>query len=306
MYFGGVGWVRFEPTPQARTGRGVPGYTTQQVPQAAPSGSASSAPSAAPTVDPVDRAAEQQASEDAAGGGSSTVARRPARRRWACCCSSVHCSPPARSGRWCAGAGGAQPTMRGRGWRPGGGRSRTPRATSGIGWDDQVTLRTTAGALEQGFGDPADRRGGQPPGHRTARRSTRRRPPHCTGWSACSSGPASPAHCRLTRRRPSRWTPTSRPAWRHARRSGTAAGAAGALAAPLAQPVVAGPPTEVDAHGAAARRTRRRPGGLSGRDREPTREGTLSVGPRAAVGSEAVLVAALAPALLEALHHRAT
>ena len=39
MYFGGVGWVRFEPTPAHRAG-GVPAYTTQQVPVGNPTGGA--------------------------------------------------------------------------------------------------------------------------------------------------------------------------------------------------------------------------------------------------------------------------
>ncbi len=55
MYFGGIGWVRFEPTPQ-RAGS-VPAYTTQRVPQAAPS-SSSSAPAAAPSLNRIDRQAE--------------------------------------------------------------------------------------------------------------------------------------------------------------------------------------------------------------------------------------------------------
>jgi transglutaminase-like putative cysteine protease len=55
MYFGGIGWVRFEPTPQ-RAGS-VPAYTTQRVPQAQPSAS-SSAPTAAPTLNRIDRAAD--------------------------------------------------------------------------------------------------------------------------------------------------------------------------------------------------------------------------------------------------------
>ena len=52
MYFGGVGWVRFEPTPQ-RAGS-VPAYTTQRVPQAQPTAS-SSASAAAPSLNRIDR-----------------------------------------------------------------------------------------------------------------------------------------------------------------------------------------------------------------------------------------------------------
>jgi transglutaminase-like putative cysteine protease len=43
MYFGGVGWVRFEPTPQDRSGS-VPSYTDQQLPQTLPA-----VPSSGPT-----------------------------------------------------------------------------------------------------------------------------------------------------------------------------------------------------------------------------------------------------------------
>ncbi|NUR06937.1 MAG: transglutaminase domain-containing protein [Nocardioidaceae bacterium] len=53
MYFGGIGWVRFEPTPQSRA-TDVPSYTTQQVPQAQPSQS-TSAPAAAPSLNRIDR-----------------------------------------------------------------------------------------------------------------------------------------------------------------------------------------------------------------------------------------------------------
>ena len=168
MYFGGVGWVRFEPTPQDRTGRGVPGYTTQQVPQAAPSGSASSAPSAAPTVDPVDRAAEQQASEDAAGGDSSTVRDVLLGGLGVVLLVGALLTPRGlrslvRRRRWSAAHDA-------RSWVEAGWREIADTARDlGIGWDDQLTLRTTAGALEQGFGDPEDREAG------TAR------PPHGPG-----------------------------------------------------------------------------------------------------------------------------
>ena len=56
MYFDGVGWVRFEPTPPVRTGGAVPAYTTQRLPDLEPSASVS-APSAAPSQNRIDRAA---------------------------------------------------------------------------------------------------------------------------------------------------------------------------------------------------------------------------------------------------------
>ncbi len=48
MYFDGVGWVRFEPTPQTRTGA-VPAYTRTELPQATRSSSAG-APAAVPSA----------------------------------------------------------------------------------------------------------------------------------------------------------------------------------------------------------------------------------------------------------------
>ncbi len=61
MYFGGVGWVRFEPTPPGRAGD-VPGYTTQQIAQA-PAPTASSAPSAAASANRPDRSSADQAAQ---------------------------------------------------------------------------------------------------------------------------------------------------------------------------------------------------------------------------------------------------
>jgi transglutaminase-like putative cysteine protease len=154
MYFGGVGWIRFEPTPQARTGGVVPGYTTQQVPQAAPSDTASSVPSAAPTVNPVDRSAEQQATEEAAGAGSS------AGRTVLLCVLGVLLlgatllAPRAlrslvRRRRWSAADDA-------RSWVEAGWQEIADTARDlGIGWDGQVTLRRTAAVLEDSFGDSA-------------------------------------------------------------------------------------------------------------------------------------------------------
>jgi transglutaminase-like putative cysteine protease len=68
MYFGGVGWVRFEPTPQGRA-TSVPSYTTQQIPQANPSQS-SSAPAAAPSLNRIDRTLDAAAKQDKNGAGS--------------------------------------------------------------------------------------------------------------------------------------------------------------------------------------------------------------------------------------------
>lgn len=168
MYFGGVGWIRFEPTPQARTGRGVPGYTTQQVPEAAPSDSVSSAPSVAPNVPPADRTSDAAGSEGAAGGGSSTLRNVLLGGLGVLLLVAALLAPRAlrslvRRRRW----GAADDA---RSWVEAGWQEIADTARDlGIPWDDQLTLRTTAGALEQRFGDPADPEAGSA------------RPPHGPG-----------------------------------------------------------------------------------------------------------------------------
>jgi transglutaminase-like putative cysteine protease len=164
MYFGGVGWVRFEPTPQGRAGD-VPAYTTQQVPQA-PATSSSSAPSAAPSVNRVDKSTNAAAAAANQGGGGSPgpgelaawiglplllvlLALAPRglrvlvrRRRWAAA------DDPAG---WVEAA-----------WL----ELRDTAVDLGVAWDDHVTLRTSATALEGSFGSPGEpddalSRGGQ-------------------------------------------------------------------------------------------------------------------------------------------------
>ena len=154
MFFAGVGWVRFEPTPQDRTG-GVPGYTTQQLAQAqAPT--TSSAPSAAASAS----RGEGLNSADTAGkdaderstfagltllgwvGGTGLVVvlllapralrRLVSRRRWA-----GASSPRAETeAAWA--------------------EIRDTATDLGTAWDDGLTLRTAALRLEAGFGNPAD------------------------------------------------------------------------------------------------------------------------------------------------------
>lgn len=155
MYFGGIGWVRFEPTPAAQTGSSVPSYTTQQIPEAdAPTTSA--APSAAASANRIERSAEQDAAAEAGGdsgtgGGLSSVAwvlgsllaaallaaprglrAMVRRRRW-----SVAATP----------AGWAEAA-----WAEIGDTARDLAVTV----DERATIRGVARRLESAFGDPAD------------------------------------------------------------------------------------------------------------------------------------------------------
>jgi transglutaminase-like putative cysteine protease len=155
MYFGGVGWVRFEPTPESHTGQLLPAYTTQSVPQAAPLAS-SSAPTSAPSADSVNRPADQQTSDTGGGTGSSgpnpvalallvllvvaallllapralrAVVRR---RRW---------TVPERPEAWVEA-----------GWR----EIRDTSVDLAIGWDDHVSVRRMGAVLGDCLARPGD------------------------------------------------------------------------------------------------------------------------------------------------------
>ncbi len=154
MYFGGVGWVRFEPTPQGRTGA-VPGYTTQSLPTVAPS-SSSSAPSAAPSVNRVDKTTDGATPTTPGGSGPTLghplvlgglglllgllalaltprVLRARVRRR--------RRTDEGTATDWVEAA-----------WR----ELRDSAVDLGLAWDDHVTLRTAATRLEGAFGDPGE------------------------------------------------------------------------------------------------------------------------------------------------------
>jgi transglutaminase-like putative cysteine protease len=150
MYFGGVGWVRFEPTPQTRA-VGVPPYTTQQVPR--PDASAStSARAPAPSLNRIDRSTGPSAGAKSNDTGSTVanplvlgllvtllllallavlprLARALVRRR-----------------RWSAAT--TPPAIVEAGWR----ELRDTAVDLGIAWDDRVSLRATAGQLVRSFG----------------------------------------------------------------------------------------------------------------------------------------------------------
>jgi transglutaminase-like putative cysteine protease len=154
MYFQGVGWVRFEPTPQARTGTELPSYTVQQLPSAGPSASAS-APSSLPSqLNRLDRATESPnaaASGSGAGGlgtgpllvgffgmlvllGLLAVPRLV--RDWT------------RRRRW--SAAGSPAALAEAAWA----ELRDTALDLGVAWDDRVTLRTRARDLVRAFGRP--------------------------------------------------------------------------------------------------------------------------------------------------------
>jgi transglutaminase-like putative cysteine protease len=154
MYFGGVGWVRFEPTPQTRTGA-VPIYTTEQVPQAGPS-QASSAPAAAPTLNRIDRTPTGAAAQNSNQAGSLLrsaafqvslgvvvllvlllLAPRAARaavrrRRWAMVTDTASLVEAA--------------------W----GEVRDTALDLRLPWDDRLTVRTSAHELLRSFGQPGE------------------------------------------------------------------------------------------------------------------------------------------------------
>jgi transglutaminase-like putative cysteine protease len=156
MYFGGVGWVRFEPTPSSRTGD-VPSYTQRLLPQTS-SATDSDSPSAAPSNNRLDKTqdgatAASNNSSGSSGGGASAVgwvllsfillavvlvAPRTARtvvrrRRWA----------GARDARGAVEAG----------WR----ELRDSAIDLGIAWNHRVTLRNAEAALIASFACPPDR-----------------------------------------------------------------------------------------------------------------------------------------------------
>lgn len=152
MYFGGIGWVRFEPTPQGRAAE-VPDYTSQQI--AAPvAPTASSAPSSAAAANRLDKATDAQAAGEEKGNsagmdlvvvsawvgallaaalllvGPRLLRERVSRRRWA-----LASTPAERvEAAW--------------------DEIRDTAADLALTWDDRVTLRSAAARLESSFGHP--------------------------------------------------------------------------------------------------------------------------------------------------------
>ncbi len=166
MYFGGVGWVRFEPTPQDRTG-GVPGYTTQEVPSAAPSGS-SSAAAALPPVDRVDKTTDLLAptTPQATGPAQSPLVRTALVILLAgLLLALVPRTLRARVRRRRTGGAGPSEWVEAA-WS----EIRDTAVDLRLVWDDRLTLRTAAVRLSRSFGDPAapeEARGGAVRGHQS-------------------------------------------------------------------------------------------------------------------------------------------
>jgi transglutaminase-like putative cysteine protease len=153
MYFEGVGWVRFEPTPQARTGHALPAYTSGQVPGAQPSSSASG-PSARPTLpDRLERTPSSAlAGGDSSGGGSGRgdfvsgllfvllvglLLSTPRLLRSAL-----------RERRWMRAGGRGAMSAPEAAWA----ELRDSTHDLGLGWDDRVTVRRQARTLARAFG----------------------------------------------------------------------------------------------------------------------------------------------------------
>jgi hypothetical protein len=154
MYFGGVGWVRFEPTPQDRTG-GVPAYTTQQVSE--PQAPANSlGPTAAPSARHVDAPGDGQSAAPTTGSSSSShVGTALAWVGVALLVALLLLSPRSlrsllRRRRWAA-------AVEPREWVEAAWREVRDTATDlAISWDEGVTLRAAESRLAATFGDPHD------------------------------------------------------------------------------------------------------------------------------------------------------
>ncbi len=123
MYFSGVGWVRFEPTPAQRAGD-TPAYTHSQTDTTLPTPSASATPTKTPAakrdVAPVRRRPARTAPRPGCRGG----------RSGSCSCWSCCCSPRRASGR-CSDDAGCTATMPCPSPRAPGPSSAPPPATSG-------------------------------------------------------------------------------------------------------------------------------------------------------------------------------
>ena len=158
MYFEGTGWVRFEPTPQARTGGAVPSYSVATDPSSGPLPSAS-ASATSPQQNRIDAQTAAQAEQNTAGGSASgagswwgwlplsllllvllPVLLPRLVRSWR------------RERRWRAAAGSearavAVPEAA---WS----ELRDSAVDLGLAWDDRVSLRRTALRLSTAFGPP--------------------------------------------------------------------------------------------------------------------------------------------------------
>ena len=158
MYFDGVGWVRFEPTPDDRAS-GVPGYTTGNFRAPEPT----RLPSASATTSELDKKQQKRLEADAAaaktGGGSDGPSPWTAALVGLAVVALVGSPRLARSvvrrRRWAAVTTPAEAAEAG--WA----ELRDLALDLRLPWDDSVTLRTRARSLALAFGRPgADEREG--------------------------------------------------------------------------------------------------------------------------------------------------
>jgi transglutaminase-like putative cysteine protease len=155
LYFGGVGWVRFEPTPQSRA-TSVPAYTTQRIPRSDPAASAS-ARAPAPSLNRIDRSTAPNATAKKTGTGASGSHRALVAGLVTALALVLLGLLPRL----------ARALIRRRRWRS----ATTPTAVVeagwselrdtaldlGIAWDDRVSVRTAGAELARSFGRPGDR-----------------------------------------------------------------------------------------------------------------------------------------------------
>ncbi len=153
MYFGGVGWVRFEPTPQRTSD--VPAYTTQRVPQADPA-QKSSAPAAAPTLNRIDRTTDPAAAAAKHKSGSPWTSPVAVGSALVLLVLVLLLLAPRtarsvlRRRRWAAATEPA--ALVEAGWS----EVRDTALDLGLTFDDHVTLRSSAAELVHAFGRPGD------------------------------------------------------------------------------------------------------------------------------------------------------
>jgi len=153
MYFGGTGWVRFEPTPQRATS--VPSYTTQKVPAPDPSQS-SSAPAAVPSLNRIDRSVDPTTGVQSK--DTPPLVARPAflGSVGIVLLALVLLLTPrtlrtlVRRRRWARADGVAGVVEAG--WS----EVRDTAVDLGVAFDDRATVRTSGSALLHAFGRPGD------------------------------------------------------------------------------------------------------------------------------------------------------
>ena len=155
MYFQGAGWVRFEPTPQARTGSAVPAYTRGQINRSLPSQSVSPSSALNGQQNRIDRQSISPGAGKKSGGSgsgwdtSSLVAGFSAAllvlallgvprllRGWL------------RARRW--SRAGTAAALAEAAWA----ELRATARDLGVAWDDHVTLRVRGRDLTRAFGAP--------------------------------------------------------------------------------------------------------------------------------------------------------